>query len=154
MHARYTRASIPDPRYSCCHDLCLFVRFNTNNCQAHGWRCPGSSSQAGRRQGGKQPPTQNAPPGHNSSSRSCRARDRATSQLQSPTSTLQPPVASYLSDLVELNVGGTPFTTTRATLEESQPQGMLAALVISGRHGPPRHDAKVRGEETEVGQVG
>ena len=57
-----------------------------------------------------------------------------------------PPVASCLSDLVELNVGGTLFTTNRATLEESQPQSMLAALV-SGRHGPPRRDAQVRGAE-------
>ena len=51
-----------------------------------------------------------------------------------------------MPDLVELNVGGTVFTTNRATLEESQPQSMQAALV-SGRHGPPRRDAKVRGAE-------
>ena len=70
-------------------------------------------------------------------------------QQQPYTSGLQaapPPVASCLSDLVELNVGGTLFTTNRATLEESQPQSMLAALV-SGRHGPPRRDAQVRGAE-------
>ena len=56
-----------------------------------------------------------------------------------------------MSDLVELNVGGMHFTTNRATLEESQPQSMLAALV-SGRHGPPRRDARVRGGESEEGQ--
>ena len=49
-------------------------------------------------------------------------------------------------DLVDLNVGGVLFTTSRATLEESQSQSLLAALV-SGRHGPPRRDAKVRGVE-------
>ena len=52
------------------------------------------------------------------------------------------PVASCLSGLVELNVGGTLFTTNRATLEESQPQSMLAALV-NGGDWPPRRDAKV-----------
>ena len=67
-------------------------------------------------------------------------------QLQSPTCTLQPLTACCVSDLLELNVGGTLFTTTRATLEESQPQSMLAALV-SGRHGPPRRDAQVGGAE-------
>ena len=60
-----------------------------------------------------------------------------------------------MSDLVELNMGGTLFTTNRATLEESQPQSMLAALV-SGRHGPPRRDAKVRwyGSEGRIGRLG
>ena len=71
------------------------------------------------------------------------ARGPLHPQQQSPSSTHQPPVANCLSDLVELNVGGTLFTTNRATLEESQPQSMLAALV-SGRHGPPRRDAQVR----------
>ena len=69
-------------------------------------------------------------------------------QQQPSISGLQaaPPLAvSCLSDLVELNVWGTLFTTNRATLEESQPQSMLAALV-SGRHGLPRRDAQVRGE--------
>ena len=47
------------------------------------------------------------------------------------------------SDLVELNVGGMMFTTSQTTLECSQPQSMLAALV-SGRHGPPRRDTQVR----------
>ena len=57
------------------------------------------------------------------------------------------------SDLVELNVGGALFTTSRATLEESQPQCMLAAL-ISGRHGPPRCDAQVRrGEGGTEGRI-
>ena len=73
------------------------------------------------------------------------ARPTPQQQLAS-TNDLQaasPSAASCLSDLVELNVGGALFTTTRATLEESQPQSMLAALV-SGRHGPARRDAKVR----------
>ena len=74
------------------------------------------------------------------------AAAEAPPQQQPSTSYAQaapPLVASCLSDLVDLNVGGMLFTTNRATLEESQPQSMLAALV-SGRHGPPRHDAKVR----------
>ena len=77
-------------------------------------------------------------------------------QEQPSTSTFQaacPPFTSCLSDLVELNVGGVLFTTNRATLEDSQPHSMLAALV-SGRHGPPRLDAQVRGEEKEEGHVG
>ena len=49
---------------------------------------------------------------------------------------------STSSSCVELNVGGKIFTTSRATLEESQPQSMLAALA-SGRHGPPCRDAQV-----------
>ena len=52
------------------------------------------------------------------------------------------PPSSSSSDLVDLNVGGTLFTTSRATLEDGQPQSMLAALV-GGRHGPPRRDTKV-----------
>lgn len=51
--------------------------------------------------------------------------------------------APYGCELVDLNVGGTLFTTTRATLEENQPQSRLAALV-SGRHGPIRRDSQVR----------
>ena len=62
---------------------------------------------------------------------------------------LAPP--SSCPDLVELNVGGMLFTTSRATLEESQPQSMLAALV-SGRHGPPRCDVKVRRGEGGPGE--
>ena len=60
-----------------------------------------------------------------------------------------PPTAARLAppsdcpDPVDLNVGGMLFTTNCATLEESQPQSMLAALV-SGRHGLPRRDAQVR----------
>ena len=63
-------------------------------------------------------------------------------QLQ-PSSLVIPAPPSSCPDLVELNVGGALFTTSRATLEESQPHSMLAALV-SGRHGPARRDAKVR----------
>ena len=58
-----------------------------------------------------------------------------------------PASPSSCPDLVELIVGGLLFTTSRA--EESQSQCMLAALV-SGRHGPPRCDAQVRGEVTCV----
>ena len=71
----------------------------------------------------------------------------ARSQSAGPLATvlLWQPQHAYLncSNLVDLNVGGVVFTTSRATLEDSQPQSMLAAL-ISGRHGQPRRDAKVR----------
>ena len=56
------------------------------------------------------------------------------------------PSPSTSGNLVELNVGGMFLvmvpTTSRTTLEDSQPQSMLAALV-SGRHGPPCRDAQV-----------
>ena len=80
--------------------------------------------------------------------RLAKAAPAAAAAAAGPTPRNTPPAATSrpprsLSDLVELNVGGMLYTTSRATLEESQPQSMLAALV-SGRHGPPRHDAKVR----------
>ena len=61
-----------------------------------------------------------------------------------------PSPASCFPDLVELKVGGMLFTTNHATLEESQPQSMLAALA-SGRHRPPRRDAQVRGQKKREG---
>ena len=46
-----------------------------------------------------------------------------------------PPTPAPLVDVVELNVGGRLFTTTRATLS-AQPGSMLEAL-FSGRHARP-----------------
>ena len=86
----------------------------------------------------QQPPTQSAPLDYSCSSSS---RDPAPGAAlrQHPPGCRPPPATSCLS-----NLGGALFTTNCAMLEESQPQSMLAALV-SGRHGLPRHDAKVRG---------
>ena len=68
----------------------------------------------------------------------------AAQHLQPSASSGQAATAPPPPDgLVELSVGGMLFTTSRATLEEIQPQSMLAALV-NGRHGPPRRDAQVR----------
>ena len=62
---------------------------------------------------------------------------------QAPAST-----ASSSSSIVELNVGGVLFTTSRSTLEGSQPRSMLAALV-SGKLGLPGRDSQVCGGPLE-----
>ena len=77
--------------------------------------------------------------------------------LQPPTPAGAPaaptPATCCPPSLVELNVGGVLFTTSRATLEECQPHSMLAALV-SDRNGPPRRDTQVRQGEGGGGRYG
>ena len=73
-------------------------------------------------------------------------------QLEPSTSSGQA-IPATAPTVVELNVGGMLFSTSCATLEESQSRSMLAAL-ISGRHGPPRCDAQVRrGEGGTEGRI-
>ena len=68
------------------------------------------------------------------------APDAAAEPLQPPAQQVgqvpsSTPSACLSSGCVKLNVGGVLFTTSRATLEDSQPQSMLAALV-SGHDSP------------------
>ena len=103
---------------------------------------PGSGMWAGCRQGQKQQPTpQSASGGHSSSGSSSRAPAPAAA-LQQRSPGCPSPGHQLIVGVGGAERGGL-FTTNRATLEESQPQSILAAL-ISGRHGPPRRDAKVR----------